>query len=477
MVKICFILLQFFVLQSLAAPLHLTQKDVATMALNQSLHSKETAQKYAQLSSDAILARGVLEWKLRAQSGYQRDRTENLTLIGDYTFEQYTTSVDLSKSFLTGTTLTLDVSRVSQKTDYIPANTPIPYTQLTYDLATLSVEQPLYGNAFGRADRALIDKADLQLESDLLLRADELQNTVLSALRLYWTASVAQEQLKESLAARDRYEKLVGSVRKKYSYGYGVPGELSEVQAEYETQVQQVKQASVDYVKDLAQLITYLGLPEDTDIEFVHSKDLAPVPILTKVTAEGTRSVRSQKYRVDSLKKNVENLESRNGPALSFVGKGGTSGVDETSQGSWNDLNSTNHSIYYVGLRLDYQFGESNQPELVKQAQAQLNEETFKLERMQLEKQDQLVIAEKNVQTSRLIAESAERQLQYRDKAAQELTRTYTQGRTDISVLIDNINKLLTTEVQLLRAYGDYAIALNEWAAVRDELIPEEKLP
>lgn len=56
-----------------------------------------------------------------------------------------------------------------------------------------------------------------------------------------------------------------------------------------------------------------------------------------------------------------------------------------------------------------------------------------------------------------------------------ELNRSYTQGRTDIRNLIDAMNALNTTEVAHSRAVGDYFIALNEWAALRDELIKDKE--
>jgi hypothetical protein len=36
------------------------------------------------------------------------------------------------------------------------------------------------------------------------------------------------------------------------------------------------------------------------------------------------------------------------------------------------------------------------------------------------------------------------------------------------------MNAFFDSEVQYVRAVGDYSIALNEWAALRDELIPDD---
>ncbi|MNL71977.1 hypothetical protein D3C87_1972140 [compost metagenome] len=70
---------------------------------------------------------------------------------------------------------------------------------------------------------------------------------------------------------------------------------------------------------------------------------------------------------------------------------------------------------------------------------------------------------------------SSERQRGFRDRAAKELTKTYNQGRTDISILITALNNFFNSEVVYQSAIGKYHIALNEWAAVRDELIADER--
>src|SRR5690606_3975170 len=70
---------------------------------------------------------------------------------------------------------------------------------------------------------------------------------------------------------------------------------------------------------------------------------------------------------------------------------------------------------------------------------------------------------------------SAKKLVQFRDKAVKEITRSYNQGRSDISILIEAINRYSNAEVDFSRAIGDYQISLNEWAALRDELIVDVK--
>jgi outer membrane protein TolC len=97
------------------------------------------------------------------------------------------------------------------------------------------------------------------------------------------------------------------------------------------------------------------------------------------------------------------------------------------------------------------------------------------LSRRSLEIRDSLADAERRVQSTFSIAESSKVQRAYREKAAQELNRAYTQGRSDINTLITSLNNYFDSEIQYSKAIGDYQTALNEWAAARDELIPDLK--
>lgn len=454
-----------------ASSLSLSQKDVAELVLKQSTKAREVALRYEQTRLGSLTPLLAYEWKLTAETGFDTDRTENLSRVGDFRYDTYKTGVGLSKSLLTGTLLRFDYSRTSQKNDLATAT----YNQLSYDSATFTLEQAILGNFLGVGDRAAVRKAELDYEAGLILRADELEGVVLEALRLFWNTYVAKENFRESLAARDRYEKLVSSVKRKSSYGYTSPGELAQVQAEFETRVQTVKTASLDYLKSLDNLLSLLELPAGTEISFVVPRELPPVPKLVERKIEDLRVVRSQKLKVEAADAGVSLARSKDAPALSLVGQYAASGVDESSSAAYAELTSGSYPRTYVGLKLSYSFGSGISSEDVANKKAALALEELRLKKSLEEQRDLDAQAERKVSATFAIAQSARIQRDLRNKAVQELTRSYNQGRTDISVLIDAINRLLTTEIQSARALGDYQIALNEWAATRDELIPDRK--
>lgn len=482
MVKLVIALLSTTALQGAYAQapkeITLTQKDVAELVLKQGSKTKEVNLTYQQYRLAPALALSAYDWNLTAESGFEYDKQATLMTSSnpiDAKYERYRTTVGLSKSFTTGTLLGVEASRLSQKfsTDGVIPNPP-PGEQ-TLDIAGISLEQALLGNFFGVADRGIVNSAELTYQANNINRANELESVVLDAISQFWNTYVAQESFQESVNSRDRYKKLVDAVKRKTSLGYSNPGDLPQVQAEFETREQSVKRNSATYLQNLENLITLLGLEPGTEIKFSVPQVIPPVPKLAAKNIEDLRTVRSQKLRVEAAEEALKAAQSNSYPTLNFVGRVYTSGVDEQSENSYSELVSGTKPKYYMGLRFQYNFGSDIQNEQVINKKLAKDLEATRLSRMNLESADIEAQAQRKVQSTYAVAVSAEKQKAFRERASQELNRSYNQGRTDISILITAMNNFFDAEVAYIRAVGDYATALNEWAAARDELIPDSQ--
>ncbi len=456
----------------------LSQKSVAELVLQQGPKTQEVNLKYQQFRLAPAQAMSAYDWRLLAETGFEYDKT--VSLLTSFTqnnnkYERYKTAVSLQKPFTTGTLLGLELSRLSQKADYDAFITNPPPSQQTLDIAGLTLEQSLLGNFLGKADRGVVNAAELTYQANNITRANELEEVVLQAIRQFWNTYVAQENFQESMNSRDRYKKLVDAVKRKTSLGYSNPGDLPQILAEFEGREQKVKTASIEYLAHLENLITLLNLEPGTEIKFDVPKTIPPVPKLAEKKIEELRDVRSSKLKVAAAKESLSAAESTSYPTVNFVGKIYTSGVDESSQNAYSEAVSGTRPKYYAGVKVQYNFGSDIQNETIINKKLTKDLEETRLQRQLLEAQDRQLQAQRKVHATYAIALSTEKQRGFREKASQELNRSYTQGRTDISLLITAMNNFFDSEVQYSRAVGEYAIALNEWAATRDELIPDDE--
>jgi outer membrane protein TolC len=450
---------------------------MAELVLQKSLSLKETDLKYEQYRLAPYLVYGNYEWKWSVETGLQVDKTESLSLIGDYRFERHRTVANVTKSLLTGTNLIFDFARTSQKRDGDSLTNPTTNTarDLTLDSWGIAIEQSLWGNSFGSGDRARVQAAESLYKSQALLRSNEIQNLVLQGLRLYWDAYVAHENFKESINARDRYQKLVGNIKKKNSLGYTLPGELNQVQAEFEVREYSIKTTFNEQLRLMETLITYLNLPQTIEVEFEIPKTIPPIPQLSPKMAQETRLLKSQELKIQSVQEELNYVDSKNMPDLNLVARLSATGVDESSNESLSELTRGNHPNAYLGLKLSHFFGSDVRREEMLNKKASLEFEKIRQQRNYLEFGDRQKQSQRRVEVAYQLLESIKRQKIFRDKALAELNRSYSQGRTDIRNLIEAMNALNSTELAHSRAIGDYFIALNEWSALRDELIEDEK--
>ncbi|MFN8943480.1 MAG: TolC family protein, partial [Pseudobdellovibrionaceae bacterium] len=286
-------------------------------------------------------------------------------------------------------------------------------------------------------------------------------------------AYVAQENFKESVAARDRYQKLVDTIKRKNAVGYAKPGEYAQVQAELETRIQNTKNSSLVYLSELDNLVTVLNADPGSEFELRISDELMAPPQLKVVEVENTRTVRAQKLNVQSSEEKLTSVKSKTGLGVSLVGKLSSSGVDLNANSAFSEMTGGSQPFYYAGVKLQYSFGSGNLEDQVKNKNMILLLDQSKLERVRSEQGNSLRQSERKVQTTYAVAQSFLKEREFRDRAVRELTTTYNQGRTDINTYIEALNKLFVTKTNYLDAIGEYQIALNEWAAARDELIPD----
>lgn len=453
--------------------LTLSQKDVAELILKQGRRTQEINLQYQQFRLAVAQSLAAYQWGFLASTGYLFDKSVGLQVSAFDKTENLTTQVKLSKNFTTGTIASLEYKRISFKGDPALATGTSSHSVATQDLLGLNIAQNLWANFFGIADRGDIDAAELTYKSSAILRTNELENLVLESIRAFWAAYVSEQNFQQAMISRDRSKKLVDAVKKKSGFGYASPGELAQAQADYEGRVQELKNTSTVYLANLDTLNTLLSLPQGCEVKFSISNIIPSIPQLPEKSLEELRVIRSEKLKVQGAQRAYEAAKSKDAPTLQLIGKIYSYGAQSDGNGAYSDMVSGGHPQYYAGLQFEYLFGANLLSETRLNKKYAKDLEEIRLSRITQESEDAQSQAQRKAQTAYAAVLSTSEQKKYREKALQELSRSFNQGRTDISIYIDAMNKFSTAEIQHSQAVGNYQTALNEWAAARDELIPD----
>ena len=453
----------------------LTPEETARLVLTQSYKVKEVNATADLSRLPYATALGKYDFNLTIDSGYQKNKVQNVvsTVASDQD-ESYLTTATLVKSLSTGTTIGIEYDHNSYRYNLLPTAPTTALGQYTQNLAGITLTQNLWRNFFGMGDRADIAAAEKTFEAVQVTRIDDLQTLVLTSLQTFWNAYVAEETFQEALNSRDRYQKLVDEVQRKSRYGYSNPGELPQAQAEYEIRMQNVKTSSADYLAALDTLATLLNLPADTEIRFKSIEKIPEPPIRPSIDYHQLRAFRSAELNKDAAQKSYDAAKSRDRADISFVGKLFTSGTDESAQEADNQFFAGTRPRTYVGVHYQYNFGSGFYDEDVLNKKLNMDLNDAKFQRLQRELSDSIINQDRQVQATYSVALSARNQKSLREKSVAELNKGYRNGRTDISILIQEMNKLFDAETAFTRAIGNYQVALNQRAAIRDELIPDQ---
>ena len=456
-----------------AGALEITPNWVVEKVLRESRQASEIRANSKLSSFPRTQAESLYDWSLALESGYELTRFRNFQGTANPQDETFKTLLTLKKPLSTGTLFSTQLSRTSLQSRVSSSSLFSMPGQQTQDIWTLGVEQSLWKNYFGSADRAQLASARKNEESQRILERDQLQKLLLDGIRLFWSTYVSQELLKESLAARDRYRNLVEIVKRKNQLGFANPGELAQVQAELEQRNQNVKNESANFLKFQDQLITLTQVPEDqkANLQLAPPTELPPPPSLTEVKIHELTEIRSRRLKAEASESGLKAARSKTGPDVALVASYNSSGLGLSTQDAQQELWSGQYPKYYLGIKIQHSFGSGVQTEEVKQKASQWEIDRTLLERRHRELQDELQAAQRKVLAAFEVAQSASQQKDLRLQAADQLQKAYNQGRTDIKFLIDALNTHQNSIVQYKKSVGDYQVALNEWAALRDELL------
>ena len=451
----------------------LSQKDVSELVLKQGRKTQEANLQSQALRLELVKIQSAYQWNLTMTSGYLFDKSANFSTSSYDKQETLVSNLLLSKNFTTGTLASVEYKRTSFKGELNSTGSTLGSRSLqTQDLLGLNVEQNIWANAFGYADRRNVESAELAYKAKSVLRTNELENIVLETIRLFWKTYVSERNFSEAMASRDRSKKLVDAVKKKSGFGYANPGELSQAQADYEGRVQDVKNTSTAYLENIDALNTALNLPQNCEIKFAISEIIPSIPQLPEKSVEDLRQIKSQRLSVSAAQNAYESSQSTDDVSVKLVGKIYTYGVDQEASGAYNNMVSGSHPQYYAGVKVEAALGADLAVENRLNRKYLRDIEQIRLSRMTQETSDLLLQSQRKAQAAYSAVLSATEQKKFREKALKELNRSFGQGRTDISIYIDAMNKFSVSEIQYSQAIGNYQTALNEWAAARDALIP-----
>ncbi len=203
-------------------------------------------------------------------------------------------------------------------------------------------------------------------------------------------------------------------------------------------------------------------------------KDIPDIPKLKSVDVESLRPMIIARLTKENAERTQTIAVQSAKPKLDLIASARTTGVDQASEMAFSKMTSATNPTYVIGLELEVPLDSAlfrgTRAEAI--AKYRIAEIDYKLSMDRL--RDGIVNAERTAQAFRDSALSSIEIVAKRERVVREFEASYRQGRTPLVELIRAFNELFDAQLNRARSVGNYMIALNQWAAIRDELVKGE---
>ncbi len=425
-------------------------------------------QSYAELEG----TKGQFDFQVFGTLGWAKDKEQNFDLTNNLEDRRRTYSLGAQQKFPTGTLLKVEWSEVFLESRLGSFNQSRQVEPVqNRNVVHAELRQSLVFNSFGLADRMAVQVARHTLDRDLAQREEDLEATVLEVLSLFWKTYTLQAQLKNSIEARDKYEKLSQSTKQKMNLNILKPGELPILLAEQALAEEKVKSSSEEFLSSLDQLLIELKLPLDTKVSFAITDPLPPIPKLSEKNIDGLRRLDVARNHVHAKELEARAARWASLPELDLVARYESIGLDRERDRSFSEMTAGRYPNSFVGVEFKTYLDSSTHR--AREAQARIALEKARLESSlaRMEAHFQLLSTERQVVALYHMAKSLLTAEGHRQKAVQELERAYRVGRVPLNDVVEAFSKYFNTQQEAAKVIANYQIALNKLAASRDELV------
>lgn len=426
---------------------------------------------------------GAYDFLLSFNPSYTYSEAQNLAGTANPIDRTLTISTTVNKRYKSGTLFALNYDKVSQKSTLSSFSQSLRRETANSDVFGVTITQSMWANGFGEADRATYQQSRDLSEAAKLTKEEGLEDSVLGSLTAFWNAYVSEVQLRENTKARDKYEELVRAIRRRSGFNLSAPGELPRLEAEFEAADARVKISAQQYLAAVDNLKTNLRIEKpkagtELEIEFLVKaetvEDLPTIPQLEPVNEESLKKLRPiaiASLNTDSADQGLKIAMTNASPTLNLVGSAKSTGVDEKPDGSVSQMLGGTKPTYMIGLQLsvpiDSEAFRAARGLAAAQARIAQNDARLTLDSLR----DKIHDAERGVISTHESAVSNINIVGKRSRVVQELETSYRQGRTALVEVIRAYNDLFASQQDRARSIGNYQIALNTLAALRDQLV------
>ena len=268
------------------------------------------------------------------------------------------------------------------------------------------------------------------------------------------------------------YAELAKITIEKNKYGYVKPGELSQIQAEWEQAKAKVILQKINYEDELKKLLNLLNIKHTDTVHFtINEKPSAP-PVFNKDLPQTPRRVLLMQKNLLVQKQQLKMQKSSTWPTLKLFGSYGVGGYEKDLSSAFEGLRERRNKNHSIGLKFSYPLPSTHaRANRVEFSEHAVEASELEVEITKKEFERLIESTKENLQALYLVLRTSEKIHQLRARSYKEIRKAFLQGRLDVFRLISAKEFTLLSEMEKARLKSQYYQALASAYAVRDQLI------
>ncbi len=467
----------FAITPGVSHSLNLSQQSVVRIILENSLEYKKIQSDEKARWIDTASAEAFLDWRFFLQADLNSREQNTLNFFENPLKETWTVSSGLKKAFLTGTHVKFQYSYLQMDTEFNPEFKKIsnPPTATARQSLKWEVQQDLLRNIFGYEDRMKLNIAYARTEQKRIKLLEEKEDLILKAIQQFWLSYISHLSLQQKVLKKKDYADLFRITKQKKKYGYIRPGELSQIQAEWEKAKQEQILQKKDHEDQLAKLFNLLNVQQTNKVHFIIDNHLPPPPTFKEDLPQTPRTVLLMKKNLFIQEQQLKIQKAGARPTLKLFGFYEIGGYDRNFSSSFEGLTEAKNQNHSFGVKFSYPLPATRtrrkrvdwSEHAVEASQLELEITKKEFERLKDSTQKQL-------QSLYMALKSAEKIHRLRTQSYSEVRKAFSQGRLNVFELITAKEFSLLSEIEKVLLKSQYHQALAYAQAVRDRLIKKD---
>ena len=419
----------------------------------------------AQKSADKLIqaeAQVPFDWQLGWNYTLPKTPTAD-----NFNVKNFNSNFSLQKKWLYGLNLKTTYCHTTVETPcghLPPSSLTPPYSRTV----SLSIEQNILRNIFGREDRLKLQSANYKYKSAKLTRTEDTKTLILTTAEKFWNSYASHIHVQQAKQRRRDYKELADLAQKKSKLGHILPGEMPQILSQYERTIKQQKEMETQLKNSMIDLQDFTQI-KDNKFKFQKHRTV-PMPKLSSIkNVEQLNIIQAVRAHHSSM---IALLDTQKYFYLPYVKLHAGADFLGNEKTWFQTVRSAELKNYRVGVAFVYPLSHS--PSRWKQF-SYLRSKKLQHE---LEYQDhkqtisnQLKISWNQLKNAHVSLKASFKILKLQKQALDEIRKSYIQGRVPINTLISAQDRNTEVEKENIQAQRNYNLSLLRYYSLRDELL------